>query len=369
MTAAPPRGKLAMVGTGITAISQMTLEAVAYIRQADIVFYHATSGPAATHIRTLNPHAVDLYEYYGEGKKRRITYVEMAELMLREVRRGLTVVGVFHGHPGYFVSPARRALAIAQMEGHETVMLPGVSATDCLFADLRVDPGIFGCQILMANRALRDGAVIATEGHVVFLQIAAVGDAGFSFSGYRNNVLPEFFERLMALYGEEQESVYYMASIFPGMEPEIVTRRLVEYRDAEARDSIGSGILYLPPRGITVGSLAEAQSFTGGEPYGKFERDVVNALDRHEMPREFRSRRASEALFAAMNEIATDSRARDEYVKSPDAFVKRFPGLSAAERWALECRSVAAARAASTFQGKRDGVEELKEAWQTVAAS
>src|SRR5580698_7802074 len=143
------RGSLVIVGTGITAISQMTLEAIGYIQRADIVFYHVTNGAAATHIRKLNPRAVDLYEYYGEGKKRRITYIEMAELMLREVRRGLTVVGVFHGHPGYFVSPARRSLAIASLEGHETIALPGVSAPDCMFSDLRVDPGVFGCQILM----------------------------------------------------------------------------------------------------------------------------------------------------------------------------------------------------------------------------
>ena len=101
-----PVGSLTIVGTGIQAISQITLEAVGYIREADRVFYHATNGVTSSYIRSLNPQSIDLYEYYGEGKNRSITYVQMAELMLREVRRGLNVVGVFHGHPGYFVSPA-----------------------------------------------------------------------------------------------------------------------------------------------------------------------------------------------------------------------------------------------------------------------
>src|ERR1700733_1521532 len=111
-----PKGCLTIVGTGIQAISQMTTEAISYIREADSVFYHATNGVTASQIESLNPSCVDLYKYYDDGKNRSETYVQMAELMLRDVRLGLDVVGVFHGHPGYFVSPARRALAIADKE-------------------------------------------------------------------------------------------------------------------------------------------------------------------------------------------------------------------------------------------------------------
>ena len=343
------RGRLVMVGTGITAVSQMTLEAVGYIQRADVVFYHVTNGPAATHIRKLNANAVDLYEYYGEGKKRRITYVEMAELMLREVRRGLTVVGVFHGHPGYFVSPARRALAIASLEGHETAMLPGVSAPDCMFSDLRVDPGVYGCQIVMASRVFQKKSIIAKTGHVVFLQVSAVGDSGFSFSGYKNGTLPDFIEKLIQIYGEEQDSVYYMASIFPGFEPVINARKLSDYRDAATLQSIGAGILYLPPKGVTLASLQSAQSFTAGTAYGDFETSVVEKLDAHQTPAEFRLRQASEPLYRAMAELGTDAQARELYLRSPSEFVNRFPELSMEERRAMERRDIGAVRAASTF--------------------
>jgi len=348
LTSADRQGRLVIVGTGITAISQMTLEAMGYIQRADVVFYHVTNGPAATHIRKLNPNAVDLYEYYGEGKKRRVTYVEMAELMLREVRRGRTVVGVFHGHPGYFVSPARRALAIASLEGYETAMLAGVSAPDCMFSDLRVDPGVFGCQILMASRVFQPDALIAITGHVVFLQVGAVGDSGFSFSGYKNATLPAFFEKLIGLYGEEQDSLYYMASIFPGFEPFIVARRLADYRDQEALAGIGAGILYLPPKGLSVSSLQSAQAFSANQAYGAFESKVVRKLDHHKTPSEFRLRRASEPLFRAMVELGTSAHARELYQRSPREFVSQFPALSAEERRALESKSIGAVRAAST---------------------
>ena len=345
------RGRLIIVGTGITAISQMTAETIGYVRGADVVFYHVNNGVTATQIRELNANAVDLYEYYGEGKKRRITYVEMAELMLREVRRGLTVVGIFYGHPGYFVSPARRALAIADMEGHETAMLAAVSAVDCLFSDLRVDPGVFGCQVLMANRLLVGDSIVATTCHVVFLQVSAVGDPGFSFSGYKSANLAGFFDKLIELYGEEQESVYYMAAIFPGFNPVITVRKLSDYRVAAARDSIRAGILYVPPKGVKVASLAPIQSFTDGNPYRKFESDIVAELERHQTPPEYKLRRASGHLYRAMVELGTNPKARALHHLSPIEFVAQFPDLTAKERSAVQRKSTGGVRAVTTFTG------------------
>ncbi|KAI1495904.1 hypothetical protein F5X99DRAFT_100465 [Biscogniauxia marginata] len=59
----------------------------------------------------------------------------MSETILREVRRGFYVVGVFYGHLGIFVNPSHRAVAIARNEGHQACMLPGISVEDCLFVD------------------------------------------------------------------------------------------------------------------------------------------------------------------------------------------------------------------------------------------
>ena len=63
---------------GLHAISHFTLEAIGYIREADVVFFHPNSGTTAAYIRELNLNAIDLYEYYGEGKVRSITYIQMA---------------------------------------------------------------------------------------------------------------------------------------------------------------------------------------------------------------------------------------------------------------------------------------------------
>lgn len=341
-------GRLTVVGTGITAICHLTLEAVGQIKNADVVFYHANSGVTASYLRQLNGNTVDLYEYYGEGKVRNITYVQMAELMLREVRAGKSVAGVFHGHPGYFVKAARRALAIARMEGHETRLLPGISSTDCLFADLRIDPGVIGVQILKAGHVLRKKPVVATDNHVVLAQLASVGDNTFSFSGFKHARLDDLFEKLISIYGANHDSAYYIAAIFPGMDPVIEVRKLGQYRDKKNQDAIKAATLYLPPKGVSIESLTEIQAFQNREVYGAFELAAIAELDSHETPEGFKDRGASQPMLRAMAQIGTDPLFEQLYREDPEEYVSRHNHLTAAERKALVSRDTGMLRQVTT---------------------
>lgn len=341
-------GRLTVVGTGITAICHLTLEAVGQIKNADVVFYHANSGVTASYLRQLNANTVDLYEYYGEGKVRNITYVQMAELMLREVRAGKSVAGVFHGHPGYFVKAARRALAIARMEGHETRLLPGISSTDCLFADLRIDPGVIGVQILKAGHVLRKKPVVATDNHVVLVQLASVGDNTFSFSGFKHARLDDLFEKLISIYGANHDSAYYIAAIFPGMDPVIEVRKLGQYRDKKNQDAIKAATLYLPPKGVAIESLTEIQAFQNREVYGAFELAAIAELDSHETPAGFKDRGASQPMLRAMAQLGTDPLFEQLYREDPEEYVSRHNQLTAAERKALASRDTGMLRQVTT---------------------
>src|ERR1700721_722299 len=137
-TSVPPvgvrPGRLVVVGSGIKSIGQFTLEAVAEIKRADRVFFGVADPSTEAFILENNPNAVDLYSLYDDGKDRHGTYVQMAEVLLREVRQGFYVVGVFYGHPGVFVNPSHRAISIARAEGYDAVMYAGVSEEDCLCA-------------------------------------------------------------------------------------------------------------------------------------------------------------------------------------------------------------------------------------------
>jgi hypothetical protein len=108
--------------------------------------------------------------------------------MLKEVRAGLDVVGVFYGHPGVFVNPSHRALTIAREEGYRARMLPGVSAEDCLFADLLIDPANPGCITYEASDFLLRDRPVSLYSHMVLFQVGCVGVTDFDFKGFNVSV-------------------------------------------------------------------------------------------------------------------------------------------------------------------------------------
>lgn len=178
-------GRLIVVGSGIKSIGQFTLEAVSEIERADHVFFAVADPATEAFIHEHNPNAVDMYKLYDDEKPRHQTYTQMAELMLREVRKGYYVVGVFYGHPGVFVNPSHRAISIARSEGHYATMLPGVSAEDCLYAELGFDPSRPGCQTVEATDLLLRNRDLMIDSHVVIFQVGCVGLTGFNFKGFK----------------------------------------------------------------------------------------------------------------------------------------------------------------------------------------
>lgn len=135
-----PQGTLIVVGTGIKLVSHVTQAAQQAIAQAEVVLFVAGDALVATWITRLNPAAESLHVLYAPGKRRRQTYREMTARILAEVRQGRQVCAAFYGHPGVFVRPAHAAIRQARREGFPAGMLPGISAEDCLFADLEVTP-------------------------------------------------------------------------------------------------------------------------------------------------------------------------------------------------------------------------------------
>lgn len=103
------------------------------------------------------------------------------QTMLKAVREGQKVLGIFYGHPGVFVSPSRRALAIAREEGYEAKMLPGVSAEDYMYSDLEFDPATHGCCAYEATHLLLKNISLDTTINNVIWQVGGVGVSKMDF--------------------------------------------------------------------------------------------------------------------------------------------------------------------------------------------
>lgn len=239
-----PRGSLTVVGSGIKSVAHLTLEAKSRIEWADQVLHCVADAVTDAFIRDLNPATEDLHVYYGEGKPRRRTYLEMADRMVSYVRQGKNVVVVMYGHPGVFVHPTFVAMETVREEGYRTEMLPGISAEDCLFADLEIDPAVEGMQTYEATGFLVRRRTIDVNVPLILWQVGVVGEAGFARNGFDGQHLHVLVERLQELYGEDHEVVIYEAAQHPLAEPRIRVYRLPEIGPD---DVTGISTMFVPP--------------------------------------------------------------------------------------------------------------------------
>src|SRR5581483_10712284 len=146
-----------------------------------------------------------------------LAYEALVEEILAHVRHGFKVCAAFYGHPGEFVAPSHEAVRRARAEGFRARMLPGVSAEDCLFADLGVDPARFGCQSYEATEFLVHGRSVDPTAALVLWQLGTVGNAAAAESAAPVG-LAVLVDVLLESYPPEHAVVVYEASPYPGFD-------------------------------------------------------------------------------------------------------------------------------------------------------
>ena len=208
-------GSLVCVGLGMTLGSHLGPLARSHIEHAEVVFAGLSDGVVELWLQRMHKDVRSLQPYYREGKSRMQTYRQMVEAILTEVRAGKKVCGVFYGHPGVFAWAPHKSIEIARSEGYAAHMEPGISAEDCLYADLGIDPGKFGCQHYEASQLLFYKRRIDPTAYLVLWQVGLVGDQSltrFSTGAAYRQVLVDVLARAYPL---DQEVIIYRAPTLP----------------------------------------------------------------------------------------------------------------------------------------------------------
>lgn len=242
-----PTGSLTVVGTGIAFGVQLTPQARMAVQRADEVFYLLAEHVAEAWFMRLNGNSQSLRHHYAVGRARTETYEGMVEEILAAVRNEKNVCAAFYGHPGVFASPSHEAVRRARAEGFPALMLPAISAEDCLFADLGVDPGESGCQSYEATDFLLRRRTFDTSVPLILWQVAFIGitDAPVAPNAHGFGVL---VDHLLTSYAETHPAIVYEASPYPVGPAAIAEFTLGDVRDAELS---GMTTLYLPPAAET----------------------------------------------------------------------------------------------------------------------
>jgi hypothetical protein len=123
-------------------------------------------------------------------------------------------------------------------------MEPGISAEDCLYADLGIDPGRHGCQHYEASQLLFYETRINPCACLVLWQVGLVGDRTLK----RFSTGPEYrqvlVDRLSRDYPLDHEVIVYRGATLPIQQPRI---RRMALRDVSAAEISGVETVILPP--------------------------------------------------------------------------------------------------------------------------
>ncbi len=216
------KGSFVAVGLGMMLGAHLSPRSRSEIEHADAVFVLVSDAVVELWLERIRPDMRSLQPYYAEGKRRTDSYREMIEAMLSEVRVGRRVCGVFYGHPGVFAQVPHHAVEQARAEGFEAEMQPGISAEDCLYADLGIDPATYGCQHYEASQLLFYRRRLDPSAYLVIWQIGLTGDrtlARYSTGpAYRRLLVDRLIE---AGYPPDHEVVVYEAATLPIAVPRI----------------------------------------------------------------------------------------------------------------------------------------------------
>lgn len=210
----PAGGSLTVVGTGIRAVTQLTVEAIAIMAEAEVLLHVIGEPLQEEAIAQINPKAETMTGFYVEGMDRTATYEAMIQRLVSSVLEGKRTVAAFYGHPGVFTYPTHEAVRRVRAAGYPARMLPAVSAADCLYADLGIDPGD-GSQSYEATDFLYGQHPIDTSGYLFLWQVGAIGNLTYETTNYDMSLFPDFLRKLLSLYPPIHPVVLYEASFDP----------------------------------------------------------------------------------------------------------------------------------------------------------
>ena len=224
--AAAASEQLIVAGTGIRIAGQLTIEAASWISRAERLFFSVADPVAERVVRALNERAEPLMSLYADGKPRSESYEQMVEMIMASVRAGDVTVAVFYGHPGVFAFPSHEAIRRARAEGFRARMLAAISAEDCLFADLGVDPADSGCQSLEASDFLLRMRAIDVSQPLVLWQIGVLGEWAYRRESYDLSALPLLVQKLLESYPPTHAAIVYEATRTLGAAPRVAQTQI-----------------------------------------------------------------------------------------------------------------------------------------------
>jgi len=242
-------GSLTVIGTGIKFLSHLTNEAQTHINQSEKLLYLLNDPAMEQWLLQKKPQAESLEPLYTKYAERLECYQAITQYIVATVQQNMNVCVLLYGHPTIFAMPALNAAKQTKQLGYFTKILPGISAEDCLFADLMLDPGDHGCQSFEATDFLIYQRKFDPSSHLILWQIGILGklEHVFEIDNQKNaDVLSEYLQQW---YPENHKVTLYEAAQYPGFEAKV---EIIPLNNLPQAEFSRLSTLYIPPAKVAA---------------------------------------------------------------------------------------------------------------------
>lgn len=239
-----------IAGLGIRNIDQMTHEVERAIRRSREVLYVDTGVATRTYLEGLCPRVSPLYENsYQESGSRLSSYENMAARVVEAALDHPPVVFAMGGHPvvgadaPFLIRDAADALDLTVQ------VLPGISAMDCLFADLMIDPCVHGLQMFEATDLLLRRYPLQANVPALIWQIGVIETRLHSWRRSKAQRFDRFLSHVLQFYAPSHPVTAVFSSPHPLMETQKLQFPLAKI--ARHAEQLHAGFtLYIPAAGV-----------------------------------------------------------------------------------------------------------------------
>lgn len=215
--------KLFSVGSGIKTLSHFTKEFETCAKQCDIVFYLNNDPVTKEWYQKYAKKSYDLDAIYQSEGNRNNIYHAIADHIVSQFKHYDNICFALYGHPFFCAQPALHAINKLTKDNPdiEIQSFPAVSALDCLFNDLRVNPAERGLQMYEASHMIYEEIPLIPTVDLVILQAGFI-DINTRYTGKEVSNIEKLRAYLLKFYDESQKIIIYEAAQFPSQEPMIV---------------------------------------------------------------------------------------------------------------------------------------------------
>lgn len=239
-----------ILGLGILNIDHITRETERLISEVNEVLYVDTGLATGPWLEERCPHVTPLFaESYAPGDNRLSAYHHMAARVVDAALARAPVAFAMQGHPLVGVTAPRLIRLLAGALELSVSVHPGISALDCLLAELELDPVSSGIQMVEATDLLLRRRPLDPTMPLLIWQIGAIESVLYS----RRISRPERFERIRSFLLRTYPATHRVSAFFVSPHPLVPTERidfaLGEFGNVAERLHPGH-TLYVPPSAV-----------------------------------------------------------------------------------------------------------------------